>query len=139
MSRPTAVAALALIFVAAASGCGKHGTNLPVSEVTAVTDAHGVQVVDVEAHSFYFKPNRVVVDRDKPVDVVIHFKSWFAPHNFSCVDADAGVSGSASDGAFSFGSTKHVKFTPTKSGEYEFFCHVDGHAKKGMKGTIVVR
>jgi len=39
----------------------------------------------------------------------------------------------------SFGGTKHARFTPTKAGEYEFFCHVDGHAKKGMKGTIVVR
>jgi plastocyanin len=107
--------------------------------MTARTDASGVQTVDVDAHSFYFKPNRVVVDRGKPVDLVIHFKSWFAPHNFTCVDQDAGISASISAGAMSFGKTRHVKFTPTKSGEYEFFCHVDGHAKKGMKGTIVVR
>jgi plastocyanin len=121
------------------AGCGKSGTKLPVSEMTARTDANGVQTVDVDAHSFYFKPSRIVVDRDKPVDLVIHFKSWFAPHNFTCVDQDAGISASVSAGAMSFGKTRHVKFTPTKSGEYGFFCHVDGHAKKGMKGTIVVR
>jgi len=130
---------LALGVVLLFAGCGKSGTKLPVSEMTARTDAHGVQTVDVEAHSFYFKPNRVVVDRDKPVDLVIHFKSWFAPHNFTCVDQDAGISASVSAGAMSFGKTRHVKFTPTRSGEFEFFCHVDGHAKKGMKGTIVVR
>jgi len=130
---------LVLAMAVLAGGCGKPGTKVPVSEMTARTDASGVQAVDVEVHSFYFKPSRIIVDQGKPVDLKLHFKSWFAPHNFSCVDAEAGVSGSASTGAFSFGSTKHVKFTPTKSGEYEFFCHVDGHAKKGMKGTIVVR
>ena len=125
--------------VALTAGCGKSGTKLPVSEMTAHTDSDGVQKMDVEAHSFYFKPNRIVVDAGKPVDVTIHFKSWFAPHNFTCIDQDAGLSASVSAGAFSFGKTRHVKFTPTKPGEYEFFCHVDGHAKKGMKGTIVVR
>ena len=31
-----------------------------------------------------------------------------------------------------FGSV-HLRFTPTTPGEYEFFCHVDHHGKKGMK------
>jgi len=128
-----------MLLLVMAAGCGKSGTKLPVSEMTARTDSDGVQKVDVEAHSFYFKPNRIVVDAGKPVDVTIHFKSWLAPHNFTCIDQDAGISASISAGAFSFGKTRHVKFTPTKAGEYEFFCHVDGHAKKGMKGTIVVR
>jgi len=124
---------------ALATGCGKPGAKLPVSEMTARTDSDGVQRVSVDAHSFYFQPNRIVVNSGKPVDLTIHFKSWFAPHNFTCVDQDAGISASVDAGAFSFGKTRHVKFTPTKPGEYEFFCHVDGHAKKGMKGTIVVR
>jgi len=120
-------------------GCGTSGNKLPVNEMTAHSDADGVQRLDVDAHSFYFKPNRIVVERGKPVDLAVHFKSWFAPHNFTCVDQDAGISASYSAGAFSFGKTRHVKFTPTKTGEFEFFSHVDGHAKKGMKGTIVVR
>jgi plastocyanin len=131
---------LSVLAVAAmTAGCGTSGTKLPVSEMTAHTDSDGVQKVDVEAHSFYFKPSRIVVDAGKPVDLTIHFKNWFAPHNFTCIDQDAGISANAGAGAFSFGKTRHVKFTPTKPGEYEFFCHVDGHAKKGMKGTIVVR
>ena len=32
-----------------------------------------------------------------------------------------------------------VRFTPTRNGEYPFHCDVDGHAKKGMTGTLVVR
>jgi uncharacterized cupredoxin-like copper-binding protein len=31
-----------------------------------------------------------------------------------------------------------VHFTPTQAGEYPFHCDVDGHAKKGMRGVIVV-
>jgi len=130
---------LVLAMAVLAGGCGKPGTKVPVSEMTARTDASGVQAVDVEVHSFYFKPSRIIVDQGKPVDLKLHFKSWFAPHNFTCHDPDAGISVSASKGFMSFGGTKHARFTPTKAGEYEFFCHVDGHAKKGMKGTIVVR
>ena len=122
-----------------ATGCGKSGTNLPVSEMTARTNAHGVQVVDVDVHSFYFKPNRIVVDEGKPVDITLHFKSFFVPHNFTCQDPDAGISTMVGAGFMSFNRTKHVRFTPTKAGEYDFFCHVDGHAKKGMTGAIVVR
>ena len=137
--RRLALVMVAVLTATVLSGCGKHGTKLPVSEMTAHSDADGVQRVEVDAHSFYFKPNRIVVERGKPVDLTVHFKSWFAPHNFTCFDQDAGISASISAGAFSFGKTRHVKFTPTKAGEFEFFCHVDSHAKKGMKGTLVVR
>jgi len=140
LRRRTALALLLLAFaLALAAGCGKSGTNLPVSEMTARTDAHGVQVVDVDVHSFYFKPNRIVVDAGKPVDITLHFKSFFVPHNFTCHDPDAGISTTVGAGFMSFKRTKHVRFTPTKAGEYDFFCHVDGHAKKGMTGAIVVR
>jgi len=130
---------LCVILVTLVAGCGTSGAKRPVSEMTAHTDSDGVQKVDVDAHSYYFTPNRIVVDEGKPVDIAVHFKNWLAPHNFTCIDQDAGISASVSAGAFSFGKTRHVRFTPTKTGEYEFFCHVGKHAKKGMKGTIVVR
>jgi plastocyanin len=121
------------------SGCGTAGSKLPVSEMTAKTDASGVQVVDIDVHSFYFKPNRIVVESGKPVELVLHFKSLFVPHNLTCVDADAGISIDKSAGFMSFRRTKRARFTPTRPGEYEFFCHVGSHGKKGMRGTIVVR
>jgi plastocyanin len=110
-----------------------------VTEVTARTNSEGVQVVDVDVHSFYFKPNRIVVESGKPVELEVHFKSLFVPHTFTCGAADAGISVDRGAGFMSFNRTKHARFTPTKRGEYKFFCHVDGHAKKGMRGTIVVR
>ena len=134
-----APAFLVLATVLFAAGCGRSGTKLPVSEMTARTDAHGVQTADVDVHSFYFKPNRIVVYAGKPVDIPRHLKSFFVPHNFTCFDTDAGISASVSAGFMSFHRTKHVRFTPGKPGEYGFFCHVGSHAKKGMTGTIVVR
>jgi plastocyanin len=132
--------ALLLLCPLLAAGCGgTAGARLPVSEMTATTNSEGVQVVDVDVHSFYFKPNRIVVDAGRPVEITLHFKSFFVPHNFTCVDGDAGISVSRSAGFMSFNRTKHARFTPTKAGEYEFFCHVDGHHKKGMEGVLIVR
>ena len=135
---PAASAVLtALLF--AAGGCGTSGAKLPVNEVTAKTDSSGVQVVEIEAHSFYFKPNRVVVQAGKPVEMTIRFKSFFTPHNMTCEYADAGITIDKSAGFMSFKKTKEIRFTPTKPGEYAFYCGVGSHMMKGMKGTLVVQ
>lgn len=122
-----------------AVGCGKPGTKVPVSEMTAMTNAQGVQVVDVDVHSFYFKPSRIVVESGKPVELVLHFQSFFVPHNFTCMSPEAGIWVSKGAGFMSLHRTKRATFIPTKPGEYEFHCHVAHHHEKGMVGTIVVR
>ena len=58
-----------IVLLTMIAGCGKPGAKLPVSEMTAHTDTDGVQKVDVDAHSYYFTPNRIVVDQGKPVDI----------------------------------------------------------------------
>jgi plastocyanin len=122
-----------------ALGCGTSGSKIPVSEVTAKKDASGVQRVEVEVHSFYFKPSRVVVEAGTPVDMTLKFKNVFTPHNLTCEYKDAGIQIDKSAGFMSFHRTKEVRFTPTKAGEYPFYCGVDSHMKKGMTGTLVVR
>jgi len=121
------------------AGCGTSGNKVPVTEMTATMNAEGVQRVEIEAHSFYFKPNRVVVEAGKPVELVVRFKNKLIPHNFTCGNPDVGISVSVGAGILSFHPTKRARFTPTKPGEYEFFCNVDGHHKKGMQGTLIVR
>jgi len=130
---------LAAIALVAAAGCGTSGTKIGVREATAHSDPDGVQRLDVNVHSFYFSPNRITVESGKPVDLTLHFKSLFTPHNMSCNAPEAGIQIDRSIGIISFDHSKHVRFTPTKSGEYEFYCGVDGHMRKGMTGTIVVR
>ncbi len=125
-------AASALLLLA---GCAS-GLNRPVHEVTARVDASGVQHVQLVAHSFYFEPNRIVVRAEVPVVLRIRNAAWLTPHNFSISAPDAGL---VIDQDLSwFGGTRTVRFTPKKPGTYTFACDKDGHAKKGMKGTLVV-
>ncbi len=113
-------------------GCAS-GLHRPVTSVDAVTDVHGVQRVTVDMHSFYFRPNRIVVHSGRPVELVVRNRSLLVPHNLTIADSSVSVSVNK----WGPGSSR-VRFTPSVPGEYHFFCHVDGHAKKGMRGTLVV-
>jgi plastocyanin len=134
-----AAAALVVVSWAAAAGCGTPGARVGVTEVTARAGSDGVQAVEVEVHSFYFKPSRIVVEAGKPVELTLKFKSLVTPHNLTCQHPDGGISIDKSAGFFSFRRTKRVRFVPTKAGEYEFYCAVGSHMMKGMTGTLVVR
>jgi plastocyanin len=138
--RSGAVAAALALTLALGAGCGgTSGARIGVREATARVNAEGVQVVDVDVHSFYFDPNRITVEAGTPVELVLHFKPLFVPHNVTCEAPEAGIEIDRSIGIVSFDRTKHVRFTPTKRGEYGFYCGVGGHMKKGMTGTFVVR
>ena len=117
------------------AGCAS-GLKRPVHEVTATMGSDQVQRVTVTAHSFWFDPNRLVVKRGVPVELTVRNGGLLVPHGFSCVRADAGIELHVGAGMF-HGSNK-VRFTPTRAGEFPFHCGVDGHAKKGMTGTLVV-
>ena len=114
------------------AGC-TSGTDKPVVSVDAKEDTDGVQRVNVDMHSYYFEPNRIVVHANKPVELSLHNCSHIVPHNFTISSPEINVS----EDKWGWGSD-HVKFTPTREGEYPFYCHKDSHAKKGMKGTLVV-
>jgi plastocyanin len=115
-----------------ATGCAS-GLRRPVVSVEAVTDAEGVQRVQVDLHSFYFKPSRIVVHSGRPVELILRNRAILVPHNLTLSDSTIALS----EGVWGLGS-RRVRFTPTRPGEYAFFCHVDHHAKKGMTGTLVV-
>ena len=139
MPRASFVRIAAAAVLVSALGCGTSGSKIPVSEVVAKSDASGVQQVEVEVHSFYFKPSRVVVASGAPVEMTLKFENFFTPHNLTCEHGDAGIQIDKSAGFMSFRRTKHVRFTPGTPGEYSFYCGVDSHMKKGMTGTLVVR
>lgn len=122
------------ILLALLSGCASSsGLNRPVVSVDAQQDKNGVQLAEIDMHSYYFEPNRIVVHAGRPVDLTIRNRAIFVPHNFSIhatglmVDVDKWGPGTA-----------HARFTAPEPGEYKFFCHVDEHGKKGMAGTLVV-
>jgi plastocyanin len=114
-------------------GC-TSGLKRPVVSADAVADPKGVQHLDVDMHTYYFKPNRIVVHAGHPVELKIRNRSILVPHNFSIDDSTLHVSANK----WFLGSTT-ARFTPTVPGEYEFYCHVDDHGgKHGMTGKLVV-
>ncbi len=118
-------------FLLLAAGC-TSGLKRPVVSAELEPDAQGVQRVVVNMHSYYFEPNRILVHAGRPVELVLKNRAKLIPHNFTIADSALAMSKGAWLG------TGHLRFTPTRPGEYEFFCHVDRHAKKGMTGTLVV-
>ena len=127
---------LIAIVTACIIGCGTPGSEVPISETTAQIGANNVQEVAVDLESYYFKPSRINVVVDVPVRLKVTNKTALTPHNFSIHAPEAGMDVDADIG---HGKTVDVEFTPTKTGEYSFFCDVGSHEKKGMVGTIVVR
>ena len=113
------------------AGCSS-GLKRPVVSAELEPDAGGVQRVVVRMHSYYFEPNRIVVRAGHPVELVLKNSAKLIPHNFTIADSSLAMSAGAWLG------TGHLSFTPRTPGTYEFFCHVDHHAKKGMAGTLVV-
>ncbi len=114
------------------TGCAS-GLHRPVSSAEAITDREGVQRVDVDLHSFYFQPNRIVVHVGRPVELVLRNRALVVPHNFTVRDSALAVS------VDKWGpGTARVRFTPKTPGEYAFYCDEHGHAGKGMTGTLVV-
>lgn len=121
--------------VAVLSGCAS-GLNRPVHEIRATAGGDGVQRVELGVHSFYFDPNRIVVKANVKVELHVKNHSGLVPHNFTCDAPEAGIKVEQDLGLLWDGET--ARFTPTRVGEYKFFCDVDSHAKKGMTGLLVV-
>jgi plastocyanin domain-containing protein len=128
--------ALLVLGFLAAFGCGTPGKNLPVSEGTAIMTAGQIQEIKVQLHDFYFKPNRINVIVDVPVRLIVTNETIIVPHNFSLIAPGAGLDIVKDVGA---SRTVVIEFTPTRPGEYQFFCDKDKHMKKGMTGILVVR
>ena len=128
--RPAHVSLAALLVLLC--GCAS-GLHRPVSSMDAVTDAQGVQRVQLDLHTYYFKPNRIVVHAGHPVELVLHNRALIVPHNFTLSDTALKVS------VDKWGpGTARASFTPRIPGEYHFYCDEHGHAGKGMTGTLVV-
>ncbi len=125
--------ALAAGGAALAAGCSS-GVGRPVVE--AVAERVGdVQKVRVEAHTYYFEPNRIVVRAGIPVELTLKNKSLVVPHNFTLKAPEAGID---IDRDLGFKGGAVLTFTPTRPGEYEFICGKGSHMAKGMTGTLVV-
>jgi uncharacterized cupredoxin-like copper-binding protein len=126
------IQAAGMIALLTIGGCAS-GLGRPTTSVEATPDADGVQRVSVSMHSFYFEPNRIVVKTGQPVELTVRNRAVLVPHELEIDDPALHVELKK----WGFGSAR-ARFTAPKPGEYHFMCHVDGHMRKGMTGTLVV-
>jgi plastocyanin len=109
------------------------------NRMVAAVDADGVQRVDVLGGEYFFDPNYIVVNVNKPVELKVKKTGGYTPHDIVVKAPDAGIDFSESLGK----DPKVIKFTPTKVGKYPMYCgkklpFVKSHRERGMEGVIEV-
>jgi len=101
--------------------------------------ADGVQHVRIEGGSYFFRPSRVIVRVNVPVELTVSVDSSLVPHSFVIQSPEAGV---VVDQSLSR-DAKTIRFTPTAAGKYPFYCNnkllfFKSHREKGMEGLLDV-
>lgn len=104
----------------------------------ATIAADGVQRVRIEGGSYFFKPNRVIVRVNVPVELSVS-AGGLIPHTFVIQSPEAGI---AVDQSLS-GDAQTIRFTPSATGQYPFYCRnkllfFKSHRENGMEGILEV-
>lgn len=86
--------------------------------------------IDIEAGSFYYKPNLIRVKKGEKVKVTLNAVSMV--HNFN-ID-ELSVKGPNTQ----MGTSSTVEFTADKVGEFEFYCSIGQHRANGQVGKLIV-
>jgi plastocyanin len=108
--------------------------------VEAMISPDGVQRATIVVDSYSFEPSHIAVVVGQPVELDLRSVTSVIPHNFSIDHPEAGVD---IDQNIPHGEDVKVTFTPTRTGNYEFYCDKKGlfgsHRKKGMEGILEVK
>lgn len=101
--------------------------------------ADGLQRVRIEGGSYFFKPNRVIVKVNLPVELSVSVESGLIPHTLVIQAPEAGIE---VDEKLS-SDAKTIRFTPAAIGKYHFYCKnkllfFKSHREKGMEGVLEV-
>jgi len=102
-------------------------------------DKDGVQRVEILGGDYFFKPNRIVVKVNQPVEILVRKDGRIIPHSIVIDAPEAGIKVKESLDH----SPKTIAFTPTKVGSYPFYCDkkppfLASHREKGMEGILEV-
>jgi plastocyanin domain-containing protein len=111
------------------------GDEQKYEKAEAVIGDDGVQRLEIEAGSYYYKPNYIIVKAGIPVELTFKKEPGITPHDVVIeipnihIKKDINTEGTV------------VKFTPTDPGRYPFYCDkkflfFPSHRAKGMEGII---
>jgi plastocyanin len=78
-------------------------------------------------------PAEIRVDRPATLEITVHNDG----HERHALDVD-GAGGGARTGTLAPGRSEVLRVELPKPGRYRWYCPVDGHARRGMRGSIAV-
>lgn len=127
------ILAMPLILAPAALSGAERQTHV------ATLDADGVQRIRIVAGEYFFKPARLVVKANKPVELLVSREDGIVSHNL-VIDAPAAGIRLKEDLST---EARTITFTPTIPGVYPFHCDkkllfMASHREKGMEGALEV-
>lgn len=94
-------------------------------------DATSAEVtINMEAGSFYYKPNVITVKEGTNVKIV--FTSVSMMHNLYIDELEV------KSPTVKSGNTETFEFVASKKGTYEYYCAVGSHRANGQVGTLIV-
>lgn len=105
----------------------------------AKVDPDGVQRVRVLGGSYFFRPNRIIVKANVPVELSVSIEQGIVPHTFVL---DAPAAGIAVDEELST-EAKKIAFTAAAAGKYAYYCKnkllfFKSHRENGQAGVLEV-
>ena len=125
--------------LAGAGSCRADAASPNETVYRASRAADNVQHVRIEGGAYFFKPNRVVVKSNVPVELTVSVDRSVIPHSFVIQAPEAGI---VVDENLS-SQPSSIRFTPTAVGSYPFYCRnrllfFESHGEKGMEGVLEV-
>ena len=128
-----------IFFLAVFSAAGSPRAQGQSEPYRAGVDSDGVQRVTMLGGDYFFKPDRIIVKVNVPVELSVRLERGFVPHNLVLKAPDAGL---AIEEDLSR-DTKKITFTPKAAGKYSFYCSnkllfFKSHRERGMEGILAV-
>ncbi len=111
------------------------------SPVTLIPDQNGVQRVKIVLDSYFYSPNEIIIQANKPVLIELENQSFLTPHNFVLDNAEVGLHHAINVSA---GDTVNLQLLLNSPGRYTFYCNKQllffpSHNEEGMEGVLEVR
>ena len=114
----------------------------PASAVPVMvqTSPDGVQRAEIIVDSYSYKPDHLIVTANAPVKLILKSVTLIVPHTFIINAKESGLDIHEEIPA---GKVITVRFTPTQTGKFKFFCDkkllfLKSHEARGMVGTLEV-
>lgn len=122
-------------------GASAGGTEESPAEDThqATVGSDGMQHVRLLGGSYFFRPRRIIVTVNVPVELEASLEPGMVPHTLVITAPAAGIAVDEKLGT----EVKKIRFTPTATGQYPFYCRnhllfFESHRDKGMQGVLEV-